>query len=171
MRRRNILIFLYVHDIIIAGLNLNGIQNLKKKLTESFDIKDLGEFNKYLGMKITWAYKNIKIDQSSYARDVVTRFKHSLSSNLDKTYTTPMDRDIKITKANHEEKTKEQARYSPRCSYQNYVSALLYLSINTRPDLSYSAGVLARHCINSSFRACQAVLRSLRFYAARRTLE
>ena len=34
----------------------------------------------------------------------------------------------------------------------------MYLSINTRPDLSYSVGVLARHCINPSFKACQAVL-------------
>ena len=157
------LLSLYVDDIIIAGSNLDSIQNLKKKFTESFDIKDLGELNHYLGMKITRTYESIKIDQSTYAKDVVTRFEHLLSSNLDKTYTTPMDRDIKITKTDLEDMTEEQARFAARFPYQNAIGALLYLSINTRPDLSYSVGVLARHCINPSFKACQAVLRVLTF--------
>ena len=40
---------------------------------------------------------------------------------------------------------------------------MLYLSINTRPDFSYSVGLLARNCINPSFKAYQAVLRMLTF--------
>ena len=57
----------YVDDIIVAGSNLEGIQNLKKKFTEAFDIKDLKKLNHYLGMKITRSYKGIKIDHSTYA--------------------------------------------------------------------------------------------------------
>ncbi len=41
------------------------------------------------------------------------------------------------------------------------VGALLYLSINTRSDLSYSVGVLARFSKSPTFRACKAVLRQL----------
>ena len=83
--------------------NLKDIQNLKKKFTESFDIKDLGELNHYLGMKITRSYESIKIDQSTYDDDVVKRFEHLLSSKLGKTYTTSMDRGIEITKVDFEE--------------------------------------------------------------------
>ena len=50
---------------------MEGTQNPKKKFTKSFDIKDLGEFNHYLGMKITRSYESIKIDQSTYVRDVI----------------------------------------------------------------------------------------------------
>ena len=50
---------LYINDIIIAGSNFEGIQNLKKKFTEAFDIKDLGELNHYLGRKITRSFENI----------------------------------------------------------------------------------------------------------------
>ena len=44
------LLSLYVDEILIARSNFEGIQNLKKKITESFDIKDLGELNQKLGM-------------------------------------------------------------------------------------------------------------------------
>ena len=84
---------------------MKGIHNPKKKLTQTFDIKDLGELNHYFGIKITRSYESIKIDQSTYAGDVVKRFEHLLSSNLDKAYTTPMDRDTKITKVDFAEMT------------------------------------------------------------------
>ena len=41
------------------------------------------------------------------------------------------------------------------------MGALLYLSINTRPDISYPVGVLARFSKRPTFRACKAVLRVL----------
>ena len=110
-------------------------------------------------MKITRSFESIKIDQSTYAGDVVKRFEHLLLSHLDKTYTTPMDRDIKITKVDFAEMTREQAHIVATFLYQNAIGALLYLSVNTRPDLPYSVGILARHCINPSFKACQAVVR------------
>ena len=78
------------------------LDRIKKKFTESFNIKDFGKLNHYLGMKIIRTYESIKIDQ------LTTRFEHLLSSNLDKTYTMPMDRDIKITKADLEDMTEEQ---------------------------------------------------------------
>ena len=57
------LLSLNVDDIKVAGSNLEGIQNLKKKFTEAFYIKDLRERNHYLGVKITRSLEGIKIDQ------------------------------------------------------------------------------------------------------------
>ena len=61
---------------------------------------------------------------------------------------------------NFVEMTREQADFAARFLY---VAVLLYLSINTTPYLSYSVRVLARHCINPSLKACQAVIRVLTF--------
>ena len=69
------LLSLYVDGIIIAGSNLDNIHNLKKQFTESFDIKNLGELNHYLDLKIIRSHKSIKIDNSTYARKVVKKFK------------------------------------------------------------------------------------------------
>ena len=151
------LLSLYVDDIIIAGPDVQSLENLKKKFTESFDIKDLGEINHYLGMKITRT-----TDQSTYAGDFVKRFSHLISAN-DKVYLTPMDSELKITKADFNEMTERQQAYAARFPYQNVIGALLYMAINTRPDISYAVGVLARHCITTSYKGCQAVVRVLAY--------
>ncbi len=57
--------------------------------------------------------------------------------------------------------TDRQTDYAEQFSYQNIVGALLYLSINTRPDISYAVGVLARLSKSPTFRACKEVLRLL----------
>ena len=157
------LLSLYVDDIIIAGTKLENVEILKLKFTEVFDIKDLGEINHYLGMKITRSQGGIKIDQTTYANDVVKRFERYLTSNLDKKYNTPMEREFKITKNDFNEMTEAQRKYAGKFPYQNVIGALLYLAINTRPDLSYPVGVLARHCVSTSFKACQAVVRVLTY--------
>ncbi len=72
-----------------------------------------------------------------------------------------MERDLKLRKFESESMTDRQTDYAEQFPYQNIVGALLYLSINTRPDISYSVGVLARFSKSPTFRACKAVLRLL----------
>jgi hypothetical protein len=55
---------LYVDDILIAGYNMKDINVLKKKLTNSFTMKDLGAAKKILGMRITRDRKNCKLTLS-----------------------------------------------------------------------------------------------------------
>ena len=54
----NILVSLYVDDILVAGSNLEGVENIKRKFTKRYEMKDLGELNYYLGMKITRTEKS-----------------------------------------------------------------------------------------------------------------
>ena len=156
------LLSLYVDDIILAGANVTSLNNLKKLFTESFDIKDLGEVNHYLGMKITRSNEGIKIDQTTYAMDIVKRFSHLISSN-DRAYPTPMDSDLKISQQDYLDMTVSQSEFAENFPYRNAIGALLYLSINTRPDISYAVGVLARHSVTTSYKACQAVLRVIAY--------
>ena len=97
MYKLTTLLLLYVDNIIIAGTNLENVETLKLKFTEVFDIKNLGEINQYLGMKITRSQDGIKIDQTTYANDVVKIFERRLTYNLNKKYNIPMERELKIT--------------------------------------------------------------------------
>jgi hypothetical protein len=54
--------------------------------------------------------------------------------------------------------TNKQIDFVERFPYQNIVGTLLYLSINTRPDILYSVGVLARFNKNPNYTVCKAVL-------------
>ena len=46
------LISLYVNDILVYGSNLDEVERIKK-FTEHYEMKNLGELNYYLVMKIT----------------------------------------------------------------------------------------------------------------------
>ena len=46
------IICLYVNDLLIFGTNLQGVSDTKKYLTSQFRMKDLGEVDTLLGIKV-----------------------------------------------------------------------------------------------------------------------
>ena len=63
-----IILLLYVDDMLVAGSNMQEINVLKRKLANSFAMKDLGAAKQILGMRITRDRKNRKVtlSQSDY---------------------------------------------------------------------------------------------------------
>ena len=47
------LISLHVDDILIAGSDPSKIEQIKVEFTSRYEMKDLGDINYYLGMKVT----------------------------------------------------------------------------------------------------------------------
>ena len=47
-----IILVLYVDDMLIAGKDIHALDSLKQSLHGSFDMKDLGDANHILGMRI-----------------------------------------------------------------------------------------------------------------------
>ena len=68
---------LYVDDMLVAGSNMQVINVSKKKLSNSFVMKDLGATKKILGMIITRDRKNHKLTLSrgEYTEKVLERFR------------------------------------------------------------------------------------------------
>jgi hypothetical protein len=64
-----------------------------------------------------------------------------------------MGRELKLRKSESASMTPDQQAYVSKFPYQNIVVALLYSAINTRPDIAYSVGVLARFSTNPNFLA------------------
>ena len=75
--RSYIILSLYVNDMLVAGSNMQEINVLKRKLANSFALKDLGATKQILGMRITRDKKNRKLtlSQSEYIKKVLERFK------------------------------------------------------------------------------------------------
>ena len=61
---RYIILLLYVDDMLIVGSNMHDINVLKRKLANSFAMKDLGAAKQILGMRITRDRKNHKLTLS-----------------------------------------------------------------------------------------------------------
>ena len=112
-------------------------------------------------MKVTRTADYIQLDQTRYTLDILKKYDYLLNEYKNKNYATPMEKDLKLRKSEADSMSGQHADYVERFPYQNIKGALLYLSINTRPDISYSVGVLARFSKNPNFRACKAVLRVL----------
>ena len=62
--------------MLVAGSNMQKINVLKRKLANSFPMKDLGAAKQIIGMRITRDKKNRKLtlSQSEYIEKVLKRF-------------------------------------------------------------------------------------------------
>jgi hypothetical protein len=91
-----IILLLYVDDMLVAGSNMQDINVLKKKLDNSFAMKDLGAAKKILGMRITRDRKNRKLtlSQGEYIEKVLERFRMQNA----KPVSTPLASHFKLTK-------------------------------------------------------------------------
>ena len=58
-------------DLLTIGSNLHVINETKNMLRSHFDMKDLGEANFILGMKITKTCDGIYLDQSHYIEKIL----------------------------------------------------------------------------------------------------
>jgi len=56
-----IILLLYVDDMLIVGHDKDDIQSLKKELSKSFTMKDLGLAKQIISMKIVHDRKNEKL--------------------------------------------------------------------------------------------------------------
>ena len=71
-----IILLLYVDDMLVAGADLEEINNLKKQLSSEFEMKDLGAAKQILGMRISRDEQEgtLKLSQAEYVRKVLQRF-------------------------------------------------------------------------------------------------
>ena len=73
------IILLYVDDMLIIGHDSSMIDRLKRELSKSFSMKDLGSTKQILGMKVSRDRKNRKLwlSQESYIEKVLERLNMS----------------------------------------------------------------------------------------------
>jgi len=85
-----------VHDMLVATSNIKRIVEVKNMLSSQFAMKDLGEANNILGMKIIRDRKNKKLwlSQEDYVNKVLKRF----NMNKAKPVATPLASHFKLSK-------------------------------------------------------------------------
>lgn len=71
-----LILILYVDDLLVASSNMLDINELKRKLANSFAMKDLGTAKQILGMRINRDKKKhmLKLSQEKYIEKVLKRF-------------------------------------------------------------------------------------------------
>jgi hypothetical protein len=148
---QSVILCLYVDDILIFGTNIDIINEVKSFLSKSFDMKDLGEVDVILNIKLIEEDSEITLLQSHYVEKVLSRF----GFNDRKPSLTPYDPSVTLRK--NKKIARDQLRYS------QIIGSLMYLARATRLDISFAVNKLSRYMSNPGDDHWHALERVLRY--------
>lgn len=148
-----LLVGVYVDDLIICGPSSDKIAEFKQQMMKSFKMSDLGLLSYYLGMEVKQTPGAITICQKAYAEKIVEICGMKGCNPVD----TPMEQHIKLLPGKPEDVVNAT-------KFRSLVGSLRYL-VNTRPDIAFSVGMVSRfmECPNSDH--WSAIKRIVRYIA------
>ena len=151
----DVLIGVYVDDMVFAGKNEKQLEEVKKTLAKRFDIKDMGKLHHFLGMKIVQNDQTgeVWMGQPLYTENLLQKFGMENA----KPVSTPVDSNSKLVKATEDEDRIDQQLY------QSAVGSLLFLSVGTRPDIAYAVSNVAKFSSQPTKKHWSAVKRIMRY--------
>jgi hypothetical protein len=133
----DLIIAIYVNDILIIEKNKAVIQQFKDALKKKFNIKDLGEIQDYLEIEIikNRAAGTLRISQNKYVKGVLK--KYNMKNCNSQTIPIPDGIQIDITDKDYLDKT-------GHLLYQQIIGSFTYAMQGTRPDITYSVSFCSR---------------------------
>ena len=147
----DVILCLYVDDILIFGTSINVINEVKSFLSKCFDMKDLGEADVILNIKLNKDESGITLSQSHYVEKILSRFGFMDS----KPSPTPYDPSVTLRK--NKKEPRDQLRYS------QIIGSLMYLASAIRPDISFAVSKMSRFISNSGIDHWHALGRVMRY--------
>lgn len=140
-REEFVYMLLYVDDILIASVNKSEVQKLKLVLSSEFDMKNLGDAKKILGMEITRDRdkRELCVSQEGCLWKVLGKFDMDQCKEV----ATPLGAHFHL-KAATDKELQAQEEYMKKVPYQNVVGSVMYSMVGTRPDLAHVVGMISR---------------------------
>ena len=149
------IISVYVDDLLIFSPKISCINAVKKQLKQEYKIRDLGEVDHILGVRVrrNRRARTLTMDQTVY----IMNFLHEYGIDNSRSVTTPIDGYEALTPALPGEPRTDQLEYQKR------VGHLMYAMTQTRFDLAFAVGKLSQYCHDPSMRHRVALDRVLRY--------
>ena len=120
-----VIVCLYVDDVLILSDGMKGIIETKRFLSSTFKMKDLGEVDIILGIKINRNSEDYALNQTHYIEKVVSKFSHLKIKDAN----TPFDSSVKLKK--------NDGRAVAQLEYASAIGSLMYVAQCTRADISF----------------------------------
>jgi len=128
-----VIIFFYVDDMLIFGTCTDIVSRTKLFLRSKFEMKDMGEVNVILGVRIIRKGDSILLSHEQYIEKLLRKFGYYDF----KPVSTPYDANSKLMKNIGESISQPQ--------YAQIIGSLLHLMSFSRPDIAYVVGILSRY--------------------------
>ena len=129
-----IMVLVYVDDLLLASNSKSAIQCVKTELVTHFSLHDLGLALSILGMKIKrdWVCQSISLSQLGYIESILESYTMQ-DCNL---ALTPIDKDQKLS-IHLSLDTPEKKAEMKHIPYHKLIRKLLYLAVATCLDIMY----------------------------------
>ena len=136
-----LIVVVYVDDLLITGNSITRVEQFKIKLSQRFEMSDLGELSYFLGMefKRDRETRRMHITQQKYTLEMLEKYNMVDSKPL----STPQDMSVKLSKT-MSPATAEEIEEMSSVPYRNAVGSLIYLMVATRPDIATAVGECSR---------------------------
>ena len=130
-----LLLILYVDDLLLAAKHRRRIDQAKSLLHSRYRMNDLGPARQFLGLEIDHLPNgNLKLHQTRFITRVLRRFEMEDCNGVQ----TPMEPGRRLEPAKEGDKLIE-----PR-EYQSLVGSLMYIAVGTRPDLDFAIATMSK---------------------------
>jgi hypothetical protein len=156
-QQANIILLLFVDDILLFSPNLEAIRRMKSYLSLKYKMSDLGPVQQFLGIQVmrNRQARTIHIHQTPYIESVLRRFQMDSCNGV----STPMDPSIQLEAA----LPNYIASRDHLLEYQQAIGSIMYAMLGTRPDLPFTVSTLSKFCSNPTPKHSAAAQRTLRY--------
>jgi len=148
------LIYLYVDDLLVTGSSSTCIDQLKEDLKREFEMTDLGALSYFLGLEFAYDRRGIIMHQRKYILEVLKKF-NMMDCNP---AATPAELSLKLIQDETEVLVDETL-------YRQMIGSLRYIC-HSRPEITYSVGIVSRFLSNPKQSHLVAAKRILRYLKA-----
>ncbi|GJZ49493.1 zinc finger, CCHC-type containing protein [Tanacetum coccineum] len=144
---KGVIICLYVDNMLIFGTNQVQVDLIKEFLSSRFSMKDIGEADVILGIRIKHESNGIASSHSYYIEKVLKKFNYFNCTPV----STPMDTSEKLMPNN--------SQVVSQLEYSRVIGYLIYAMTCTRRDIAFAMGKLSRYTSNPGTKHWQAIQR------------
>jgi hypothetical protein len=151
------LILVYVDDILIFGRPGAVLDDIVTQIQRQYETTDNGAVTRFLGIRIKLVPgESLDMDQTEYVEEVAERYSGHWRIFKDGEVTGPLPMDAYNVALNPWTPPEDSvaSMWFASFPYRQLVGALLWLMLNTRPDLAHAVTFCARWSQKPTYGAC-----------------
>lgn len=138
-KREMIILAIYVDDIMIFAFDQSKISEIKNQIKSEFEIDDIGECRKVIGMHVNCTPGQIELHQKPMIECVLKE----AGLEMCKVRATPLESGLKLERCERKEPGAE-CGVVDGTHYRSLLGKLNYLASTTRPDLTFAISYLSQ---------------------------
>jgi len=156
---KQVILLLYVDDLVLAAPTRALVHWIRTKLSDEFDMTDLGELRTFLGLEIERNRKQRTLFLSQKKDIAKILGDHGMQDC--NPVSTPADPHVRLERTSLSITASEEERRG----YQSAVGSLMYAMLGKRPDLAYAVSKVSQYSTNPDPTHWTAVKRVFRYLA------